>query len=124
ENEPLARFAAGRRQQQRRHRQLRPARLRYLVEVPVGAAAGEVALSVLHHPIRQVRRELGFGHGVNSLISCSRICLRGSIISIVVPARAGIQLSASPWRTRISWVIRCSLAASRCAWRAAAALPK
>src|SRR5207248_2350715 len=38
--------------------------------------------------------------------------------------RSGVMPSTWPWRTRISLVMRPSLAASRRAWRAAAVLPK
>src|SRR5205085_10706976 len=57
EDELLARFAAGGCQQQRRDRHFRPARLGHLVQVPFRAAAGEIAVGVLYHPTRQVRRE-------------------------------------------------------------------
>src|SRR5947209_3196503 len=62
-DELLAGFPPGRRQQQRRDADLRPARLGHLVEVPLLAAAGEIAVGVLQHPIRQVRRQLCVGHG-------------------------------------------------------------
>src|SRR5437868_2100474 len=68
-DELLAGFPPGRRQQQRWDGDLRPARLGHLVEVPLLAAAGEIAVGVLQHPIRQVRRQLCVGHGSISFSS-------------------------------------------------------
>src|SRR5271166_3161344 len=57
--------SAGRRQRTGYGR-LRPARLGHFVHVPVGAAAGQVAVRVLHHPTRKVWSEVGLSHPSNS----------------------------------------------------------
>ena len=67
EDVAVAGLPPGRGQQQRRHRHLLPSRRGHGVHVAIGAAAREVAVGVLHHPVRQVRGKPGFGHGRVSL---------------------------------------------------------
>src|SRR6202042_470349 len=57
EDELIAGLSAGGGQQQRRRRDLAPARHVDLVHVPFGSAAGDIAVGVRDHPVRQVRSE-------------------------------------------------------------------
>src|SRR6185369_16702477 len=50
--------------------QLTSLRHRYLVHVPVGSTAREIAVRVLEHPVRQVRSEFRFSHRALPIKAC------------------------------------------------------
>ena len=58
----LARFPAGCRQQQRRDVHFRVARWSHRIDVSLFAVAGNVAVRMVDHPLREVRSKLSFGH--------------------------------------------------------------
>src|ERR1700734_2872588 len=62
EYELLAGLAASGGEQQRRRRNLTAPRQGRFLHVSVGPAAGEIAVGVLDHPVRQIRSEFRFSH--------------------------------------------------------------
>jgi hypothetical protein len=62
EQEFLARLAALGDQQQRRNGQFRHVGQRDLVHVAVAAAAQEIAVDMILHPLRKIGGDIGLGH--------------------------------------------------------------
>src|SRR5262249_17021600 len=79
EYELIAGLATGGGQQQCRRRDLTSPGHGYLVHVPVGSAAGKIAVRVLDHPVRQVRSEFRFSHHATPSKLCGSFKAEGNM---------------------------------------------